>query len=73
MLRNGKNIWLESQVNDLGIHKCYPGFIWSPQLMKPFTALRKPEFTLSEMEASTEVEVDGDGSPLSWSLYNYNE
>lgn len=73
MLRNGKNIWLESQVNDLGIHKCYPGVIWSPQLMKPFTALWKLDSTLSEIEASIEVEVDGDRSPLAWSLHNYNE
>lgn len=73
MLRNGRNIWLESQVNDLGIHKCYPGVICSPQFMKPFTALWKLDFTLSEMEASIEVEVDGDRSSLAWSLHNYNE
>ena len=41
--------------------------------MKPFTVRWKLDFTQSEMEASIEVEVDGDRSPLAWSLHNYNE
>lgn len=39
MIRNGKNMWLEPQVNDLAAQKGCPGVISSHQFMKPFTAL----------------------------------